>query len=125
MNLLLDTHILLWWLDDHPNLPNEAKQSIENPNHLIVVSVVTLWAIAIKASLGKIDVPTEFEAALDGEPFQQLAIKLYHAHAIRNLPAHHRDPFDRMLVVQTQQETLTLMTHDKQFSAYDLKLILV
>lgn len=70
VNLLLDTHILLWWLGDHPRLTDEAKRYIETPHNLIIVSVVTLWEISIKASLGKIDIPADFEAVLDREPFR-------------------------------------------------------
>ena len=123
MNLLLDTHVLLWWLDDHPSLSKKAKTEISDGKNLVFVSAVVIWEIRIKQALGKLEIPRSFRRALDDQPFEMLDIIVEHAHAVGDLPAHHRDPFDRMLVAQAKVEGLTLVTRDIRLKKYKIPLI--
>ena len=123
MNLLLDTHVLLWWLDDHPALSKKAKAAIADGKNLVFVSAVIIWEIRIKQALGKLKIPRNFRRVLDDQPFEILDITVEHAHAVGDLPAHHRDPFDRMLVAQAKVEGLTLVTRDIHLKEYKIPLI--
>jgi PIN domain nuclease of toxin-antitoxin system len=123
VNLLLDTHVLLWWLDDHPALSRQAREAIEDGENLVFVSAATVWEIRIKQAIGKLAIPANFKAVLDAEPFVYLDITVDHAHAVIDLPMHHRDPFDRMLIAQAISERLTLLTHDERFRSYGVSLI--
>ena len=118
MNFLLDTHILLWWLDDYPALSETARQVIRDPQKVIFVSAVTVWEIAIKKSIGKLRAPDGLEEAAASYRFAPLPITFSHAQAAGALPAHHKDPFDRMLVAQAKLEGLTLLTHDRRLKSY-------
>jgi len=124
VNLLLDTHVLLWWLDDHPALSKPCRSAIADGNNLVFVSAVVIWEIRIKQALGKLKVPSAFRAILDQQSFNWLSITVEHAHALENLPAHHRDPFDRMLVAQAGIEGFTLVTHDPIFRKYKIPIML-
>ena len=104
MNLLLDTHVLLWWLDDNPTISSKAKNAIADKNNLVFVSAVVVWEIRIKQALGKLDLPKNFRDVLDSQPFEDLPISAFHAHAVYELPDIHRDPFDRMLIAQAKAE---------------------
>ena len=123
MNLLLDTHVLLWWLSDDSALGTEARAAIANPETEVFVSAASAWEIAIKVGLGKLDAPDDLEAALVANSFQPLPIEVAHALAADRLPEHHRDPFDRMLIAQAMVEGLTLVTHDRAFGAYEVALL--
>ena len=123
MNLLLDTHVLLWWLDDQPSLSKKTKAAIADSKNLIFVSAVVIWEIRIKQALGKLEIPRNFRRVLDDQAFEMLDITVEHAHAVRDLPAHHRDPFDRMLVAQAKVEGLTLVTGDIRLKKYNIPLI--
>ena len=123
MNLLLDTHVLLWWLSDDPMLGAEARAVIANPDTQAFVSAATAWEISIKTTLGKLDAPDNLEDALAANGFSPLPITVEHALAAGRLPEHHRDPFDRMLIAQAQVEGLTLVTHDGAFGHYDVHLL--
>ncbi|MGB5984947.1 MAG: type II toxin-antitoxin system VapC family toxin [Desulfobacterales bacterium] len=120
MNLLLDTHILLWWLNDDPVLKTTHRQAIAAGRNLIFVSAVSIWEIHIKAALGKLIIPANFQAVLSKEDFEPLAITLEHAHSVAQLPSYHRDPFDRMLIAQAILEGFTLITHDSEIHQYDV-----
>ncbi|MGD8291533.1 MAG: type II toxin-antitoxin system VapC family toxin [Desulfobacterales bacterium] len=123
MNILLDTHILLWWLDDSPVLSDLARRSISNGSNLIFVSAAVIWEIRIKESLGKLDIPPDFREVLENQPFEFLTITVEHAHAVSSLPSIHRDPFDRMLIAQAKTEGFTILTRDKLFREYKVALI--
>jgi PIN domain nuclease of toxin-antitoxin system len=123
MNLLLDTHVLLWWLDDFQNLSKKAKGAIADGKNLVFISAVVIWEIIIKQSLEKLKLPHNFRKVLDSQPFEQLDITVEHAHAVGGLPSHHRDPFDRMLVAQTKVEHLTLVTRDIGLKKYKIPII--
>lgn len=118
MTVLLDTHILLWWLMDHPMLSARARRIISAQGTVVFVSAATAWEIAIKKAAGKLSVPDEFETVLEQNRFEPMPITVQHALAAGSLPRHHDDPFDRMLVAQAQQEGVTLITHDQRLAQY-------
>jgi len=123
MNLLLDTHVLLWWLDANPTLSKKAQSTIADSNNIVFVSAVVIWEIRIKQSLGKLEIPSDFRRVLDRQPFEMLPITAEHAHAVGNLPAYHRDPFDRMLIAQAKVERLTFVTRDTIIEQYKIPII--
>ena len=123
MNLLLDTHALLWWLDDHPRLSRRARAAIGDGQNVVFISAAVIWEIRIKQALGKLSVPEEFRMILEAQPFLTLDITANHAHAVEKLPPHHRDPFDRMLIAQATVERLTLVSNDTRFKPYGVPLI--
>ena len=123
MNLLIDTHVLLWWLDDNPSLSKKARTVISDGKNPVFVSAVIIWEIRIKEALGKLKIPGNFREVLENQPFEMLDINAEHAHAIGELPSHHRDPFDRMLIAQAKVEGLILVTHDMNLKKYKIPLI--
>ena len=123
MNLLLDTHALLWWLADDAGLSHEARASIGDPQHTVYVSAGTAWEISIKRALGKLDAPSDLGAAVSASGFQELPISIAHALAAGQLPNNHSDPFDRMLVAQAKLENLTLVTRDDRIASYQISTI--
>ena len=118
MRILLDTHLLLWWLWNSPQLSASARALIANPDNTIFVSAVSLWEIRLKQGLGKLRVPEHFERHLTEESFEQLPLTAHHTRALAELPWHHRDPFDRMLVAQALTERLRLATADRKIALY-------
>ncbi len=123
MSLLLDTHALLWWLDDNPTLSREARASIGDPQHNVYVSAASAWEISIKKALGKLEAPGDLDAALSANAFQALPITVPHATAAGQLPNHHSDPVDRMLVAQANLEGLVLITRDESIAKYDVAVL--
>jgi PIN domain nuclease of toxin-antitoxin system len=123
MNLLLDTHILLWWLDGSPSLSKTASEAISDASNLVFVSAAVVWEIRIKQTLGKLKIPADFRQVLERQPFEKLPITAEHAHAVGDLPSHHRDPFDRMLIAQAKVEGLTIVTHDRIFRQYRIPIV--
>jgi PIN domain nuclease of toxin-antitoxin system len=123
MKILLDTRILLWWLAADPNLPPGADAAIADPATTVLVSAATVWEIAIKKAAGRLEAPDDLLGALDANAFDTLAIAAAHALAAGELPGHHADPFDRMLIAQARAEGLTLITVDRRFSDYEVELI--
>lgn len=124
MRLLLDTHTLLWWWGDDPRLDTSARTRIEDPVNSVFVSIASVWEIAIKTRLGRLRMPLDSVRSLITESgFVTLGIDLPHALGVADLPDHHRDPFDRMLVSQARFEDLTLVTRDPAISRYDVKTV--
>jgi PIN domain nuclease of toxin-antitoxin system len=123
LNILLDTHVLLWWLDDNPALGEAARQAIADPEHLVFVSAVSIWEIVKKKSIGKLLIPDDFPQILQEQPFHYLDMTVEHAFKLGELPLHHRDPFDRLLVAQSLVEGLTLATGDSDIRKYELPLL--
>ena len=117
MRILIDTHILLWCLEDSPKLTAVARRLIEDPDNEIYVSKATAWEIEIKRMLGKLTIADDFMERIE-EGFSWLPIELRHIKELRTLPSIHRDPFDRMLVAQAQVEGLCLLTHDGKLPPY-------
>ena len=116
--LLLDTHVLLWWLDDPASLEAPARRLIADPRKRVFVSAAVAWEITIKRQLGKLEAPDDLETALAEERFQHLPITLRHALAVAELPAIHGDPFDRIQIAQARLEGLTIVTRDATIPRY-------
>jgi PIN domain nuclease of toxin-antitoxin system len=123
MNLLLDTHVLLWWLDDNPSLSPDARSAIADPGNGVHVSSVNIWEIVIKSGKGKLEIPADWREVIHEEPFRQLPITWEHTLKVGELPAVHQDPFDRLLVAQSLVENLVLVTHDDILEQYGAKLL--
>lgn len=118
MRLLLDTHLILWWFDNSPQLPETALRLIAEPENTIFVSAASVWEMSIKQGLGKLELPEAFDKVLATSGFEMLAIQPGHARATKDLPLLHRDPFDRMLLAQATVERITLLTADAQVAKY-------
>jgi PIN domain nuclease of toxin-antitoxin system len=124
LNLLLDTHILLWWLADSPRLSKQARIAVERSD-VVWVSAVSAWEIEVKRARGLLEAPDNLEETLRSRDLRMLSLSVGHAIGAARLPPHHRDPFDRMLVAQAAMESLTLVTADKNQAAYEIPVILV
>ena len=123
MILLLDAHALLWWLTDDPRLSEPAKRSLEGPANDVVVSAVSLWELEIKRVNGRLDAPDDLLSAIDESEISSLPVTGTDAIAAARLPMHHRDPFDRMLVALAQRLDAVVVTRDRTFGAYDVKVL--
>lgn len=125
MRLLLDTHIVVWAVEDSPRLEPAARRLIESASE-VYVSAASLWEIAIKSRLGKIEAdPEEILAAIEPSGFLELPVRGAHTAAVARLELHHRDPFDRLLVAQAVTEPLKLMTADPMLAQYSDVVMLV
>jgi PIN domain nuclease of toxin-antitoxin system len=122
VNLLIDTHIVLWWLADDPALPDWAASAIADRDNDAAVSAASVWEISIKQAIGRLDAPDDLLAALSDD-FALLAMTADHAVAAGRLPPHHSDPFDRMLIAQAVTDGLTLVSVDRRFADYDAALL--
>jgi PIN domain nuclease of toxin-antitoxin system len=118
MKILLDTHILIWWLAQDPKLAPLELETIANPDNLIFVSAASAWEISVKKMIGKLDAPNDLAAALSVNNFLDLPITIEHTQYLYQLPAHHNDPFDRIMIAQALAEELRFMTRDKQIRRY-------
>jgi len=122
VNLLLDTHSLLWFLNEDPQLVPNAKALIEDSSNRKFVSMASCWEIAIKIGLNKLDLGEPVSTFLPREllvnKFDLLHIELVHALHVEKLPRHHRDPFDRLLVSQSIIEKIAIISSDEKFDAY-------
>jgi PIN domain nuclease of toxin-antitoxin system len=123
MSLLLDTHILLWWLADDPRLGKSVRKRIADPAERVLVSAASIWEIGIKQAIGKLELPESILESTQEEGFEELPITWRHAELAAHLPDHHKDPFDRMLIAQAKLEGLTLVTADSAIEAYDLVIL--
>jgi PIN domain nuclease of toxin-antitoxin system len=121
----LDTHALLWWLADDPELPPRASKLIRSRSNVIFVSAASAWEIGTKSRLGKLpqaaDLALRFDAILAQESFESLPITSAHAARAGFLPGPHKDPFDRMLIAQSQAENLPIVSNDAVFDTYKLR----
>lgn len=122
MRLLLDTHAFFWWIGDDPALSRKARSTIAEPENECLLSVVSCWEIAVKASLGKLRLPAPvgrfIPEQLAANAFGLQDILLRHAARVADLPFHHRDPFDRFLAAQALEENLAIVSADRVFSRY-------
>ncbi len=123
MRVLLDTHILLWWLADDPLLPEEAAAVIADGDNEVTVSAATVWEITIKQAAGRLEAPDDLVEALAANDFDSLAMTAEHAILAGRLPTHHTDPFDRMLIAQAQTEGLILLSVDSRFAHYGVDVL--
>lgn len=119
MRLLLDTHILLWWVSADRRLSKPARALLTSPDNAVAVSAASFWEIAIKKSLGRIDIDlTELQLALEADGFEELPVRIAHTQHLASLPDLHRDPFDRLIIVQSIAEGRRLVTRDEAMLAY-------
>ena len=126
MRILIDTHALLWYLQGDANLSNLALTTIESKDNNVFVSIVTLWEIAIKSRLGKLELQRPFEnleADLKQLDIKILPINFAELDIYRSLPLHHRDPFDRILIAQSIGNSLTMITRDALFEPYSIRVM--
>lgn len=118
MNLLLDTHVFIWWLSDDKHLSKKARSLIKNAQE-IYISSASIWEAGIKIQIGRLNVEmNELVAAIENEGFLELPITTAHAAYVTTLPHHHRDPFDRMLIAQAICEPLRFLTVDEKLKEY-------
>lgn len=118
MRLLLDTHVFLWAVAGHPALKPPARKLIESAE-AVYVSAASLWEVAIKVRLGKLEAdPDELVEAIEASGFQELPVRAVHAAGVARLPMHHHDPFDRLLIAQALAEPLKLLTADAMLGRY-------
>jgi PIN domain nuclease of toxin-antitoxin system len=118
MTLLLDTHVLLWWLEDPKRLSRQARRAIQDGGNPVYVSAAVAWEIAIKKAIGKLDAPDDLEDVIEANRFLTLPITVPHALAVLSLPNHHRDPFDRILIAQALHEGFRLVNRDSEIAKY-------
>ncbi len=123
MRFLLDTHSLLWTVFEPDKLSTEAQEIIVDHNNIICVSLISLWEISIKQNIGRLNIPKEFFEVVSKGGFEMLGLTMDQIKKYRTLPLYHRDPFDRMLIVQARQQKLILITRDSEISKYDVEII--
>ena len=122
---LLDTHVLIWWLSEPDRLPPQVHEAISNPETAIFVSAAVAWEMAIKKSIGRLEMPSNLPEVLAAESISVLDINIHHALAVADLPRIHEDPFDRLQIAQARLEDLALVTHDAQIHQYEVPLLRV
>jgi PIN domain nuclease of toxin-antitoxin system len=123
MKFLLDTHCLLWTVFEPDKLSTEAQEIIVDHNNIICVSLISLWEISIKQNIGRLDIPKEFFEVVNEGGFEILPLTMDQIKKYRTLPLHHRDPFDRMLIIQARQQKLIFITRDSEISKYDIEIV--
>jgi PIN domain nuclease of toxin-antitoxin system len=127
MQALLDTNAFLWWVTDDPKLSLKAREAIANPQNVLFFSIISAWEIIIKAQLGKLPLPESPESYIPNRVsyygFQVLTVKMSHVLQLWKLDLHHNDPFDRLLIAQSQTENIPIITADAKFSLYPVKLV--
>jgi len=126
MDLLLDTHTLLWFINGDEMLPAKAKTSIQNINNKCYVSIASIWEIAIKLSLNKLDLNIKFDdisSIMVQNDFELLPISFEHIQRLLKLDFHHKDPFDRIIIAQGIEDKLKIVTKDKEFSKYKVTIL--
>jgi PIN domain nuclease of toxin-antitoxin system len=127
MNLLLDTHILIWLIEGNQNLSQSARYAIEEESNSLHLSIASLWEITIKTSLGKLELRILLEVIIVdficSSGIEILPIHLPHLLTLQALPFHHRDPFDRLLIAQAQSESFTLISEDREFDRYTVGIL--
>ena len=127
MSYLLDMHIFLWWVLNHPNLSRSMRATIADPNHDVYVSAASAWEMTFKSSIGKLTLPSSPERWIKEQlrlnAFLPLPISIEHALAVASLPPLHKDPFDRIIIAQANVEGLTLITDDAIIPQYAVKVL--
>lgn len=123
MRLLLDTHVLLWWLSDDPTLSTDARELVADRANLVAVSAASAWEISIKRASGKLEAPSDLVKQISANDFVALPITLADGLTAGSLPRYHDDPFDRMLVAQARNGGFTLVTRDARLASYGVELL--
>lgn len=121
MRLMLDTHALIWALEGSARLSKTARRAIEDPDNDILVSAVSAWEIAIKQAMGRLQVPSGLSEAVDDAGFTRKALGFAEAKRLQGLPAHHNDPFDRMLICHALEERCAIVTKDALIARYAIE----
>lgn len=117
---LLDTHVLLWWLSEPGRLPSAARSAIADGQSELFFSAASVWEMSIKRALGRLSFPSNLERVLRKQRIEVMPISMAHALAAGDLPAHHTDPFDRMIVAQAEVERLVVVTKDAEVGQYSV-----
>lgn len=124
MRVLLDTHVYLWWLLDSPRMPDDTRALIADPATIVSVSAASIWEASIKSALGRLDLDDiDLIAEVDRNGFVELGVSAAHGWTAGQLPPHHRDPFDRILVAQARHEQLLLVSDDEVLARYDVPML--
>lgn len=127
MKVLLDTHAFIWWDSDPAKLSSQARAVCEDRANVVLLSVASAWEMQIKLQLGKLDLRLSLAEVIASQQrtndIQVLPVVLGHVLALQDLPAYHKDPFDRLLIVQANMEEAVLITHDPVFAQYPVKLL--
>ena len=123
MKLLLDTRAALWWLSEDERFSEATADQLTDETNQVLLSAVVVWEVAIKRSLGKLEAPENLASTLLDAGLQALPVSLDHAAAVEQLPWHHRDPFDRMLVAQAAIEGAAVVSHDEALQPYEVNLV--
>lgn len=127
MRLLLDTHVFLWWILEDRRLSQSAESLIRDTGNDLILSAVSGWEIAIKTSLGRLSLPADPSTFIPDQirlnDLSTMDVRMHHTLAVHNLPPHHADPFDRLLVAQSVTERVPLLTRDAAFAQYDIETI--
>jgi PIN domain nuclease of toxin-antitoxin system len=122
VTLLLDTHVVLWWQRDDRRLNQAARRAIAEAE-IVWVSAVSGWEVAVKAALGRVRLTEPCPALLAADDFTELPLSLAHTARLEQIPSHHGDPFDRMLIAQALVERATLVSHDRRLAPYDVPMV--
>lgn len=120
---LLDTHVLLWCLENSPKLKPKIKQLVQDPNNIMYVSSVSVWEIIVKKMLGKLNVPDNLQEIIEKTGFKPLAMTFEDALTLEALPNLHADPFDRLLIAQAKCRQLIFITHDEHCKKYPVQIL--
>jgi len=126
MNILPDTHAFMWFVNGDPMLGKAAKDAIENLENKALMSVASLWEIAVKVNIGKLSLSrpyTEIKDRMEENFIELLPITFDHTVLLTDLPLHHRDPFDRLIIAQAMTEKMTVLTKDENFKHYPIDII--
>jgi PIN domain nuclease of toxin-antitoxin system len=124
VKFLLDTHALLWWLADDDQLGVKAREAVADPANDVLISMASLWEIAVKVRVGKLQADIEeIINAVQREGFTVLDVGLAHLVTLAGLPMHHRDPFDHLLIAQAMTEDATFMSEDKNVARYSVRMV--
>lgn len=127
MNLLLDTHVLIWWVSDPGRLSDRVRSAIADPGNRVIVSAISAWEIVIKAGLGRIELPEPADryvaSRMEDNSFVPLAFSMEHSLRAASLPDLHRDPFDRALVAQSAVEDIPFVTADRLVGGYPVEIV--
>lgn len=123
MNIVLDTHVLIWALENNPVLSDKAAETIINAENMVFVSAASVWEMGIKRSMGRLETPDNLIEEIKRHRLTPLPMTMEHADLAAKLPKIHKDPFDRMLIAQAVYENLTLVTRDEWIFKYDVKIL--
>jgi PIN domain nuclease of toxin-antitoxin system len=124
MRLLLDTHVLLWLLADaEDEIPGDAQEALQDVSNEVLLTSICFFEIAVKTSVGKLAMPSGWARSASRLGFSAMPVTSEHAVAVADLPLHHRDPFDRLLVAQATVEGATVVTADPKLAAYDVPIL--